>query len=489
MARYRFYLFLILLLGAGLAQAQTLSVSEAEKISSAFLNYRILGKNNTGVLVYKHRKDRELIETYDDNMALVRRKTLDMQHQPAESVNVLLMADGSLIHFYVYKSNKVHYLEAQLMDERLVDVGEPVVLDSVNPREDGNWDEFMLRNSEDRSKVMVFRQSFRLGQVSGIQLRLFDAALRPLWADELLMDGKDKDMTLQDAFLSNRGDVAFVQVRDKVRLRAETYPHATLHFRPADFGLFRRQEVSGNLDVRIGELAFAWDVRNNRLVGAGFYSEAGRAYAAGVLYVATAASGEAPTEAFNAFSPELVKNLTGRSSKKREEIPLYDIQEIIVRSDGGFMLISEYISETSEAYEFTDYDPYYGGYRTSTRYINYHEYEDILLLMMEPDGTLSWEDVIRKKQVSREDHGRNSSFALLNTRNNLFFIFNEDISYNTNVLQYVMDTKGSLNRTSMFNANTNEVMLVPRKARQVSGNEIVIPSIYKNSLAFVKLTY
>ncbi len=168
---------------------------------------------------------------------------------------------------------------------------------------------------------------------------------------------------------------------------------------------------------------------------------------------------------------------------------MYDIQELIVRSDGGVVLISEFINETSEAYEYTDYDPYYGGYRTSSRYINYHEYEDILLIMIDPDGALSWEDVIRKKQVSREDHGRNSSFALLNVQSQLFFIFNEDISYNTNVLQYVLDTGGKINRNTMFNANTNEVMLVPRKARQVSGNEIIIPSIYKNNLAFVKLTY
>ncbi len=469
--------------------AQALSVSEAEKINSSFLNYRVLGKNSTGILIYKHKKDREIIETYDQEMALVRRKTLDVQLMPAESVNVLLMADGSIIHYYVYKNKRVHFLGAQRMDERLVDIGTPVILDSVDTREDGNWDEFLLRHSEDRQLVLVYRQSVRAGQSTGIQMKLYNSALQETWRDELVLEGKDRDMILQDAFLSNRGDVAYTQVRDNNRLRSEIYPHTTLHIRPADFGVFRRLEVLEKPDLRINELAFNWDVRNNRLVGAGFYAEANRAFASGVLFLSAEASGEWQAVSFTEFDSEFVKDLTGRTSKKREEIPLYDIQELIVRSDGGIMLISEFINETSEAYEYTDYDPYYGGYRTSTRYINYHEYEDILLLMIEPDGKLAWEDVIRKKQVSREDHGRNSSFAVLNAQSQLFFIFNEDISYNTNVLQYILDTRGRINRNSMFNSNTNEVMLVPRKARQVSGNEIVIPSVYKNNLAFVKLTY
>jgi hypothetical protein len=489
MASLRFFLLLVAVTAGQLLTAQSLSISEAEKINTGLLNYRVLGKNSTGILVYKNKRDREVIETYDNSMALVRRKTLDMTLQPAESVNVLLMEDGSIVHVYVYKDKQAHYLEAQRMDERLIDIGPPQILDSLNRREDGNWDEFMIRHSNDRSRLLVYRQSLKGGQTIGIFMKLFDSKLQESWRDDLTIIEPDHDMLLQDAFVSDLGDVAFCFIRDNSRLRLETYPHTVLHFRAAEFGDFRRLEISDHADYRIREIAFSWDVQNNRLVGTGFYSEPGRSFASGVLFLSAQASGEWFNYTFTPFSPEFVKNLTGQSSKKREEIPMYDIQELIVRSDGGVVLISEFINETSEAYEYTDYDPYYGGYRTSTRYINYHEYEDILLIMIDPDGALSWEDVIRKKQVSREDHGRNSSFALLNVQSQLFFIFNEDISYNTNVLQYVLDTGGKINRNTMFNANTNEVMLVPRKARQVSGNEIIIPSIYKNNLAFVKLTY
>ena len=83
MASLRFFLLLVAVTAGQLLTAQSLSISEAEKINTGLLNYRVLGKNSTGILVYKNKRDREVIETYDNSMALVRRKTLDMTLQPA----------------------------------------------------------------------------------------------------------------------------------------------------------------------------------------------------------------------------------------------------------------------------------------------------------------------------------------------------------------------------------------------------------------------
>ncbi len=479
----------LLLVFAGTAKAQALAISEPERVSSSLLNYRVLGKNEGGVLVYKHRRDKEVIEAYDKSMNLVRRKTLDYGERDAETVNIYLSPDGGLLHFYTYKEKRTEYLEAQRMNARLVDVGAPVLLDSVDKREDGNWDDFLMRQSPDRNWLLIFRLDTRTTTMDGVHARVFNPALEEQFNEHLILDGVDRLMLLHDAFISDRGDLTFAFVKDHVRLKSGEQPHLTFHIRPADFGLFRRLAVDEMPDVKIREVDFAWDQLNNRVVATGFYNEGSRSYAAGVLFASASASGEWFSKRFVPFDADFVADVTGRSSRKRDEIPLYTVQDVIVRSDGGAVLVSEYVNESSEAYEYTDYDPYYGGYRTAMRYINYHEYEDILLLMIDPDGTVRWDDVIRKKQVSREDYGRNSSYALLNAQTRLFFVFNEDISYDTNVMQYALDPKGRLQRDAIFNADANEVMLVPRKALQVSGNELVIPSLYKNNLAFVKLAY
>lgn len=149
------------------------------------------------------------------------------------------------------------------------------------------------------------------------------------------------------------------------------------------------------------------------------------------------------------------------------------------RADGGALLVAEYYDKTVESYEYTNYDPYY-GYRTSTRQVEFYEYDDILLFSIKPDGTPSWNNVIRKKQISREDRGVNSSYAIINSKQQITFIFNEDVEQNSNVLQYEMEADGALDRKSIFNANQQEVQLRPSSAEQISFNEIIIPSIYKN---------
>ena len=91
--------------------------------------------------------------------------------------------------------------------------------------------------------------------------------------------------------------------------------------------------------------------------------------------------------------------------------------------------------------------------------------------------------------MSREDRGVNSSYALVNIKDKCMFIFNEDIEQNANVLEYVMTATGELDRNSLFNANQQEVQIRPSSAQQISYNEIVIPSIYKKSLSFVKIKF
>ena len=488
MSIFRIFLLCCLMLSLT-ASAQDIHVSETEKVTSNFLSYRVIGKNSAGVLVYKHKRDRETIELFDANMGLVRRKTLPVGELNAETVKVELMEDD-LIHFYSFKVKRMQYLAAQRINSKLEDVGPQVLLDSFDRRADENWTTHYITRAEGGTNVMAYRVRTRTGDLLAVQSQVFDPKLKAVWEGEVAFDEPDRSMTLTEAFLSQSGCISYVLLRDEGRLRADSYPHIVVHSKSPGGGFSRSELASEVPKRRIREVKFAWDLAGDRMVAAGFFSDDNRPFAKGTFLAAhDPVIAQFTHSTFQDFQEGFVKSLTGKTSRKREEIPIYEIQDLVIRSDGGAMVSAEYVNESAEAYEYTDYDPYYGGYRTSTRYINYHEYEDIILFNMEPDGTVTWDDVIRKKQVSREDYGKNSSYCLINARRKLFFIFNEEISYDTNVMQYSLEAGGELDRSALFNANANEVMLVPRKAKQVAGNEIVIPSVYKNSLSFVKLTF
>ena len=71
----------------------------------------------------------------------------------------------------------------------------------------------------------------------------------------------------------------------------------------------------------------------------------------------------------------------------------YVIRDVVVRYDGGVLVMAEYRNENTESYQHTNYDPYY-GYRTSTEYVDYYNFEDVMVLSLTPAGGLDWYNVI-----------------------------------------------------------------------------------------------
>jgi hypothetical protein len=112
-----------------------------------------------------------------------------------------------------------------------------------------------------------------------------------------------------------------------------------------------------------------------------------------------------------------------------------------------------------------------------------------MVLCIAPEGTQDWAKVLRKKQVSEDDDGFFSSYALHIRGGELFIIYNEDIYQKANVATYRIDPKGETKRSVAFNSGDEDVLVVPRLGKQVSSNEIIMPSFRKNTLRLVKLTY
>jgi hypothetical protein len=97
--------------------------------------------------------------------------------------------------------------------------------------------------------------------------------------------------------------------------------------------------------------------------------------------------------------------------------------------------------------------------------------------------------LLRKKQISEDDSGYFSSYAMHIRGGELNFIYNEELYQKTNVGGYKVDPKGELLRSVAFNSGDQDLMVAPRSAKQISSNEIIIPGFRKNNLRLVKLTY
>jgi hypothetical protein len=195
------------------------------------------------------------------------------------------------------------------------------------------------------------------------------------------------------------------------------------------------------------------------------------------------------SESYVAFAPEFIAKIKGtRQGRATERLYTFVIDDIILRSDGGAIIVAESYHKTirprNSSAAVDPYGPYTFGEASTTYY-----FEELMVLSLSPTGDLQWKNVLIKSQVSSGDNGRFSSYITMNTGSEVAFIFNDEIRYRTNLVQYTIDPRGSVEREIIFNARKYDLFLMPQMGKQVSAREMVIPSYKKGKLRFVKLNY
>ena len=95
-----------------------------------------------------------------------------------------------------------------------------------------------------------------------------------------------------------------------------------------------------------------------------------------------------------------------------------------------------------------------------------------------------------KSQYSQDDNALYSSYFLLKTRNNLRFLYNDEIKQENAVNEYIVTGKGTPDRKNIMNTQGAKLMLVMKKCNpNISGRSRLFPSERRRQLKLVKLTY
>lgn len=485
----KYYLTCLALLMPLLAAAQEISISEPSRITTELIGYSILGKNKNGdVLIYKKYRFGDEIDVYDKQMTFKRKKEFTLKNIDYETIEMYKSGDY-LFHFYTYRDNKTSYLVAQQYTTDLDKKGEPVTLDSTSQRIGDNFSEFKIAKAKTTPYYLIYKYEFSNGRIDKLFTRVMDENARIIQVNDINLPDDNFSPILVREVITDDGVPILLFRNDNFNCKKDSEGVQYLYVFPKAGNNVLYGEITNN-EYCLDEMNFGIDNAHQSIISIAFLKEDNKDFMVGYQYSIIDQESGAFNLTYNYLFPqETLDEIAGLVKEKAiTNLPVYQIGTIIPRMDGGALMVAEYYDKTVENYEFTNYDPYY-GYRTSTRQVEFYEYDDILLFSIQPDGKPSWNNVIRKKQVSREDRGVNSSYAVLNIKDKLVFIFNEDIEQNANVLEYSMTATGDLDRKSLFNANQQEVQIRPSSAEQVSYNEIVIPSIYKKSLSFVKIKF
>jgi len=381
-------------------------------------------------------REKVYVEYFDQQNKLKRNVELDLRYKKkVREFEDILMIGGELYFFTSYsnQAKKKNFLFYQKLSKRLTLSKKLVNIQEIDSRNKANDGGFDFEISRDSSKVLLYSQlPYKKNQPERFALKVFDNQLQELWATNVTLPYADNRFSIEEYRVDNKGDVylsGIVYNANRLEQRGKpTYNYVILAYTNGGSDL---QEYRINPKDRfITDLTFRSNGKGE-LICAGFYSEKGTNTVKGACFFRIDAftkevlqSSFKPfdfnfvTEYYAKWRKNLAENAEKKGKKKREaELYEFALDDLIVRSDGGAVLIAE---------QFYVYSTYYRDFTGYLQTNYYYHYNDIIVVNIRPDGDIEWQVRIPKQQTSTNDGGYYSSYSKAVVRDRMYFIYNEN---------------------------------------------------------------
>ncbi len=465
-------------------KAEKVELSTFEKISSTMPYMRILGKNQMGTLIHRYGKKTDLIVAYDDELNVKWKKTISIKQQDADVVRCILLPDALWIFYKVrHKNHSMLYVRKATGD---LEFGSSALL--VDTLHDGRGEKVNIVKSKDKKNILAYSTYTGRSQQLVANLNLFDEAMNLQYKKQVTIAPKTFPLYLKKILISNHDKLFFIAMeREKGKKKNQKNDKTYLFTYDPENNSLNELDLSDE-NKRFIDITIAIDNINQQIILAGFYSTMTKDIANGMFYfIAHFDSMDHFKRHYQQFDASIIERLTGKEKEKRfTGLSTFKIRDIVLRHDGGAVLVAESEFVTTETRAAPGFYP---SMFYSTVTYSYYHYNDIMVFSIHPDGTIHWDKILRKRQFSEGDDGFYSSFLLSFNRDKMHFIFNEEIGFNANVLDYSLSGLGEQEKAYLLTGVKEDLMLIPRLGKQISGNQLIIPSIYRNKLRLVKLTF
>lgn len=472
-------IFLFLLLSACYhLNAQVVTISEEVSFRNDD-NYEIIGKLGGNYLVFQDKETSFKVQSYDKNMRMNWDKELELDKRRPSFMGVDTQ-DSTFYLVYEFRNRghtmvKVHRYDerANLVDSTLIkDYG----LQYIAPN-------FQIIRSEDRSKILIFY----VENYSTVNALCFDLnTMQTVWdnAFEPKNYGLSRENT--QVLLSDDGIMYFVIQKNNFRSRTKRHYYEIYQiYEEAVTPALRT--IAFPEEKLTFDVYFNYDNLNQQLVGGGLYASKNLVWAEGVFLMnIPKTSTDSALVSFSSFDHELMRNYLDKDApRKLKGLFECEIQEVVMRSDGGLIMIVERVKSNQRTYGTTS------AYAASSQLgiMTDLYFENLLVCSVNPDGSLDWSNVLRKKQFSQDDMGIYSSYYLMKTPKSLHVIFNDEIKDENNVSEYIIKGNGAAERNSVMSTDQQKLRLRFQDSVQISAEELLVPSQRRNRLKLVRISF
>lgn len=477
-AAFRWFILVLGIGSATLAMAQKVQVSNEFKLPNKSPKFKVIGKNNDGILVRLFGSE-DVLEIFSDDLKLLNSKTIEFKNQEGPLQHIMLNKTGAVI-FYLMQDKKMSVLFAQPVNSKLMEIGKPIAIDTIIDRKDLVASNLRFKTSADQNFTFIYYPFFAAGEVQSVRFVCLDRSLQTLYNKNIPLGREEAALESSRSLIDNAGNASLI-------LKGTNR---------SDYNVFRvaaNGEVSTYnivLPKRIfGEPSIETDNKNGTLLLSAFYddgAEAGEEVANGFLFLTMdGATGEWKSQTMTPFDKEFITTLTGRETRENGRLYTFNLKKTVLRNDGGGLVVAESFIKDEREVPMVGIQPGFNTFRTSSIY----QFNDIIAFSFNAQGVVEWNAVLRKKQASEDDNGAFSSFFIANQKDVLRFIYLDDISSSADLNEYVLHSNGKSERKTLLNQEVSDLMLLPKSGRQIAPDAVVIPSYKSGVLKLTKINY
>ncbi len=517
--------FTIFLLFVGLtSHAQRIIYSEPDRDDPSNLNFDIVGKIGGKVLIYKNIRDQYQLSVYDLEMKLQQKVKFDFLPDRVRLLSTDFIAYTDFVYFlYQYQQKNTVYAMAVKFDGNAKRMGEPLLLDTTsNLNYTVNSSIYTFVNSEDKQKIAAFKISTKNDKEHVVTSLVFDKGLNILEKVRIPIPMPFRNDYLGEFGLDNDGGLIFL--RETATAEQESINKLSLVIKPL-----------GSINPMISDLRISSiylddtrlkiDNLNKRVLVTSFFSKLRRGNIEGLYY--SLWDKAQFTELLNTatvFSDEFRADAHGQGPIRAAFNEFY-LKQLILRKDGGFMMIAESAYTSSRGNNMSRWDymnrsPFFnqglgngfgpnfysfnnpmgfypwggmggfggGGMMNNTGNVNRYYADNVAVISIDPSGKTEWSNIIRKNQY--DDNTDNYiGYGLINSGSMLRFIFNIQ-EKRTNILtDQTLSPEGQIDRNPTIKNPERGYDFMPRHAKQVGSKQVIVPCMYRGFTCFARIDY